>query len=49
LRPIRPNPLIPTRIVTAHNLLVDPGDRAAAPRLSDVLAPEGRQAQTSKV
>src|SRR5580658_7084661 len=41
LRPIRPNPLIPTRIVTAHNLLVDPGDRAAAPRLSGSAGPGG--------
>src|ERR1700759_3107172 len=27
LRPIRPKPLIPTRIVTVLNLLVDPRDR----------------------
>jgi hypothetical protein len=27
LRPMRPNPLIPTRIVTVLNLLVDPRDR----------------------
>src|ERR1019366_7598326 len=27
LRPMRPNPLIPTRIVTVPNLLVDPRDR----------------------
>jgi hypothetical protein len=27
LRPMRPNPLIPTRMVTVLNLLVDPRDR----------------------
>src|SRR5438132_5004058 len=39
LRPIRPQPLIPTRIVTVLNLLVDPRDRQ---RLRDYRTPASR-------
>src|SRR5271168_1832923 len=43
LRPMRPKPLIPTRIVTVLNLLVDPLI-ASAPRLSDAASKDGPEA-----
>src|ERR1700691_305895 len=60
LRPMRPNPLIPTRMVTVLNLLVDPRDRQRSktigrrprdgPEGEPVGAPvPGRHAQTPEV
>src|ERR1700689_578610 len=43
LRPLRLKPLIPTRIVTVLNLLVDPLI-ASAPRLSDAASKDGQEA-----